>query len=74
LSQRSIELLIGRIVTDEGFRLSFLKDPAATLGEFIDSGHELTAVEIQALAASSPLFWREVAERLDPRLQKVALK
>ena len=74
LSQRSIELLIGRLVTDEEFRISFLKDPAETLGEFIESGHELTAVEIQALAASSPLFWREVAERLDPRLQKVTLK
>jgi hypothetical protein len=74
LSQRSIELLIGRLVTDEAFRISFLKDPAVTLGEFIESGHELTAVEIQALAASSPLFWREVAERLDPRLQKVTLK
>ena len=74
LSQRSIELLIGRLVTDEAFRLSFLTDPTATLGAFIETGHELTAVEIQALAASGPVFWREIAERLDPRLQKVTLK
>jgi hypothetical protein len=74
LSQRSIELLIGRLVTDEAFRLSFLEEPGETLGAFIESGHELTAVEIQALGASSPVFWREVAERLDPRLQKVTLK
>ena len=74
MSQRSIELLVGRLVTDEEFRMSFLNDPAVTLGQFIESGHELTAVEIQALAASSPVFWRDVAERLDPRLQKVTLK
>jgi hypothetical protein len=74
LSQRSIELLIGRLVTDEAFRLNFLKDPAKTLGVFIESGHELTNIEIQALAASSPMFWGEVAERLDPRLQKVTLQ
>jgi hypothetical protein len=74
LSQRSIELLIGRLVTDEAFRFAFVQDPRKTLGAFMESGHELTAVEIQAIVAGGPQFWAGIAERIDPRLQKVSLK
>ena len=73
LSQRNIELLIGRLVTDDAFRLAFVKNLAKTLSAFIESGHELTAQEIQALITSSPSFWSEVAAEIDPRLRKVSL-
>ena len=64
LSQRNIELLIGRLVTDDAFRLAFVKNLAKTLSAFIESGHELTAQEIQALITSSPSFWSEVAAEI----------
>ena len=74
MSQRSIELLIGRLVTDEAFRIAFVRDPRTTLGAFMESGRELTAVEIQAIIGGDPQFWAGMAERIDPRLQKVSLK
>jgi hypothetical protein len=74
LSQRSIELLIGRLVTDEAFRNSFVQDSVSALGVFMQSGHELTAVEIEALTTSGGAFWDEIAERIDPRLQRIAFK
>ena len=74
LSQRSIEILVGRLVTDEAFRHAFVQDPVSTLGVFMQSGHELNAVEIQALTASGSSFWDEIAERIDPRLQRIAVR
>jgi hypothetical protein len=73
VSQRNIELLIGRLLTDEGFRSAFVRNLAKTLAAFMDEGHELTPQEIHALMASSPSFWSEVAEELDPRLRKVSV-
>ena len=74
MSQRSIEILIGRLMTDEAFRAAMTDRPAATLAAFEELGHDLTSVERQALAAIGPRCWSELAERIDPRLQKVALK
>jgi hypothetical protein len=74
LAQRSIEILVGRLVTDEAFRHAFAQDAVSALGVFMQSGHELNAVEIQALTASGSSFWDEIAERIDPRLQRIALR
>ena len=74
MAQRNIEVLIGRLVTDEAFRASFLSDQQAALEVFAESGHDLTAVEIAALRATRPDVWSWVAERLDPRLQKASFK
>ena len=71
VSQRNIELLIGRLLTDEAFRLEFVRHLTKTLAAFIDAGHELTAHEIQALITSSPALWNDIAGELDPRLRKV---
>jgi len=72
VSQRNIELLIGRLLTDDAFRLAFVRNLAKTLAAFIDSGHELTSQEVHALMASNPSFWSDVAAELDPRLRKVS--
>lgn len=71
MSQRNIELLIGRLLTDEAFRFEFVSHLNKTLGSFIDSGHELTAHEVQVLIASNPSFWNDIAAEIDPRLRKV---
>ena len=72
MAQRSIENLIGRLVTDEGFRSAFRSDAAATLTGFIESGYELTRVEIAAVRATPADVWDRVAEQIDPRLQKAS--
>ena len=73
MAQRSIEILIGRLVTDEAFRQAFVTDASAVLRRFIEAGHELTHVEIDALTSTQPAVWSRVADEIDPRLQKVFL-
>lgn len=73
MAQRNVEIVVGRLVTDEAFRAMFIRDPAATLTEFVERGYELTPLEMAALEATDPAVWTMAAERLDPRLQKVSL-
>jgi hypothetical protein len=72
VAQRSIEILIGRLVTDEAFRTAFSKNAPATLTRFTESGHELTRLEIVALMTTHADLWARVAEQIDPRLQKAS--
>ena len=72
--QRSIEILIGRLVTDEEFRLAFQQDPHGILARAESWGLPLTAVEVRALLATSQTLWDRIADELDARLQKVSLK
>jgi hypothetical protein len=73
VTQRSIEILIGRLITDEAFRAAFYENAAATLEAFIESGHELTAIELAALSSTPFEFWAVAAGQIDPRLQKASL-
>lgn len=72
MAQRSIELLIGRLITDEGFRSAFRTNATATLTDFTESGYELTPLEIAAVRSTPVDVWERVAEQIDPRLQKVS--
>jgi len=74
MAQRSIEILIGRLVTDEAFRFAFCNDAGTTLAEFMESGYELTAVELAALHTTPARMWKRIAGYIDPRLQKVSLR
>jgi hypothetical protein len=74
VTQRCIEMVIGRLVTDEEFRESFLVDPHQALGDLLERGLHLTHAEIAALIATEPSLWERVAEQVDPRLQKISLK
>jgi hypothetical protein len=71
VSQRLIELLIGRLVTDEQFRTEFRADPHRTLAGLSDRGLELSRTETAALLNTDPDLWARTAEAIDPRLQKV---
>ena len=73
MAQRSIEVLIGRLLTDEAFRAAFLKNPSTALQIFHEAGHELTPLETTALTAMPSELWNEVADEIDPRLQKANL-
>ena len=74
MTQRSIEMIVGRLVTDEEFRASFLRDPYQALVDLIDRGTHLSHAEVAALMATDEALWNQVAERVDPRLQKASLK
>jgi hypothetical protein len=74
VTQRCIESVIGRLVTDEEFRRGFLTDPHRALVDLLDRGTHLTHTEIAALVATDLTLWDRVAEQIDPRLQKASLK
>ena len=70
MTQRWIEIVVGRLITDEGFRRRFLDDPHHALGELLDRGTDLTPSEIAALVSVDGALWQQVAGEIDPRLQK----
>jgi hypothetical protein len=73
VAQRSIEILVGRLITDEAFRAAFIRNRSLALQRFQQAGYELTAVEIAAVFATSAAVWTTAAEHIDPRLQKSLL-
>jgi hypothetical protein len=73
MSQRTVQLLIGQIVTDEDLRRRFIAAPAETLAAFRDQGFELTLLEVQALLDTTPTLWERLARSIDPRLQRCSL-
>jgi hypothetical protein len=74
MAQRSIEILVGRLVTDEELRQRFIAAPLETLRLAQQQGLELTAAELDALLASPVSLWTCLAAALDERLQKASLK
>jgi hypothetical protein len=74
VAQRIIEMLIGRLITDEQFRGDFLKDPENLLFDLCDRGLELSKTEIAALVSTDRTLWARTADVIDPRLQKASLK
>jgi len=74
MSQRNVETLIGRIVTDEAFRRIFSKDPVGALTEVTARGVDLTPPELRALASLDTRLVGMLADTIDPRIQKVDLR
>jgi hypothetical protein len=72
VAQRIIEMLVGRLITDEEFRSQFLRDPENTLLGLCDRGLELSRTEIAALVNTDPTVWGRTADAIDPRLQKAS--
>jgi hypothetical protein len=74
MAHRVVEMLIGRLLTDEGFRRDFLREPQAVLRDLRDRGLELTQTEMSALARTDPAVWTMAADGLDRRLQKAGVR
>jgi hypothetical protein len=74
MSQRTIERVIGRLLTDEELRLKFSRSPKRTLAELSEQGWELSHTELDALLAIEIGLWSEVAARIDSRLQCCSLR
>ncbi len=74
MSQKTTQLVIGWLLTDEDLRLRFRERPSETLVELRDRGYELTDDEIDALVRSDPDVWPSLARRIHPRLQRCSLR
>jgi hypothetical protein len=70
MSQKTVQLLIGQIVTDEELRLRFVRQPFETLTALRDQGFEFTTSEIEALVETDRQLWSSTAARIHPRLQR----
>ena len=73
MSQRNVQQVIGRLVTDEAFRRKFEESPGAALADMIVDGLELNTIELLALASIDRQVVTRFAEALDPRIQKIAV-
>jgi hypothetical protein len=72
VAQRIVEMLIGRLITDEQFRTAFLRAPERTLAAECERGLDLSRTEIAALVQTDPAVWVRAAELVDRRLQKAS--
>jgi hypothetical protein len=74
MSQRNVEWVIGRLVTDEAFRRRFAADPGAVVAELVEGGLALTGCERHAIASLDARAVRRFADQLDPRILKSDLR
>jgi len=74
MSQKTVQWLIGRLLTDEEMRLHFLEDPRGSLDALLEQGFALTNTEIEALIQTDRAMWSQAAERIDSRLQRSSLR
>ncbi len=74
MSQKTVHLVIARLLTDEELRLQFLGDPLGTLAAVRDQGFELTSDEIEALMETDRELWSYAAGRIHPRLQRCSFR
>ena len=73
MSQRHVERLLGRLLTDEELRSAFIRNPQETLAALSTEGCELSPTEREALL-SNPSVWRELARQVPSRLQRCNLR
>jgi len=70
MSQRCVEILLGRILTDEDFRRSFFPVRASSFELAAAQGLELTPVERSALCTLRARRFVFIAQSLDPRISR----
>jgi hypothetical protein len=73
MTQRNLEVAIGRLVTDEDARRSLRESPAGFVLELRASGLAFSPAEEAALLAIDTGACERFARTLDPRVQKVSL-
>ena len=71
MSQAAVEKALGKLITDEGFRGRFFKDPA---GASFAAGLELSRAELDALSRLSLEAIARLSARLDHRICRLSLE
>jgi hypothetical protein len=65
VTQRWIEIVIGKLVTDAALRRAFLQAPRETLLELVEQGMHLTHAEMAALVAVEARLWTATAGAIE---------
>jgi hypothetical protein len=74
MCQRNVERVIGRLVTDEAFLRRFTASPTPTLRDLEKVGIVLTECELDCLARTETETLGRIAQAIDPKLRKAALR
>jgi hypothetical protein len=74
MSQRNVELFIGRLLTDGELRRRFAECPKLVVVEYCDQGWELSRGEVDALLETDVRLWFLAAAGLPSRLQRCSLR
>jgi DNA-binding NarL/FixJ family response regulator len=69
MSQWCVQLVIGKLITDESFRRTFEERGSECLAGLTERGIDLSDAEVAALVEVSPRLWSTVAMRIDRRLR-----
>jgi DNA-binding NarL/FixJ family response regulator len=70
MSHWGVQLVVGKLITDEVFRRGFEAERSACLEGLSERGIDLNDVEIAALLEADPRLWSEMARQIDLRLRK----
>lgn len=71
MSQKAVENLLGRLLTDAEFRRRFFEEPAASCRqEMLD----VTSREIEAVLVVDEVEFEQFAKQLDPRIVRAAVR
>ncbi len=70
MSQKNVEVLLGKILTDDGFRESFLPVGPRSFEVASSFGLEFTPVERSALSTLRRRAFECLARTLDPRISR----
>lgn len=73
MSHRGVEIVLGRLATDEELRERFATEAGRALEDLLAQGLELSPLEKAALLSLDPRVLESFAAALDPRLQKASL-
>src|SRR2546422_8190411 len=74
MTHQNVEILIGKLVTDEELREAFQQNPHAALTWLRHQGLQLSSLEMEALTSISPSELNALADMFDGRLQKASLR
>jgi hypothetical protein len=70
MSQKGVEGLLGRLITDGEFRKRFYQEPAASC---MKEKLEITTRELEALITLEETAVEQFARRLDPKIVRAAI-
>ena len=74
MTQQSVEILLGKLLTDEELREAFQQNPQAVLVWLLGQGLPLSRLEMEALRSINPSELSGLADMIDRRLQKASLR
>ena len=69
MSQWSVQLVIGKLVTDETFRQRFEVRAHELLAKLCEQGVDLSDMEVAAFLETDPRLWSTMARQIDRRLR-----